>query len=235
MTLTAEQIEHLFNFTRKKYVRYYDLQVELVDHLASAIEDEMLLDSNVSFENALQTVYKRFGITGFSKVVTQKRSALEKYWRKRMLSYMKEYFRIPKIILLVCLTGIIYQVFQLMKYLNITSFAWVIPIFLLLFIGGEWYYVKTLNKTKFDSQKDLLTVESFNGMMFLPSFVLTQIMLHFLIQGNFFESEWWVMIILATLISFLLIFYHACLFVFPQWLKEEVETKYPNYISAIKT
>ncbi|MFZ1455121.1 MAG: hypothetical protein WAT46_03705 [Saprospiraceae bacterium] len=39
--LTMEQIETLFSFVKSKYVRYIDVQYELVDHLASAIEDEM--------------------------------------------------------------------------------------------------------------------------------------------------------------------------------------------------
>ena len=41
MTLTHKQIDQLFAFTKKKMVRYYDLQVELVDHLAARIEEEM--------------------------------------------------------------------------------------------------------------------------------------------------------------------------------------------------
>jgi hypothetical protein len=44
MTLNQEQIEALFRFCEKKSVRYYDLQVELVDHLAERIEEEMKAD-----------------------------------------------------------------------------------------------------------------------------------------------------------------------------------------------
>ena len=38
MKLTDTQIQDLYTFTRKHYVEYYDVQTELVDHLANDIE-----------------------------------------------------------------------------------------------------------------------------------------------------------------------------------------------------
>ena len=38
MKLTKEQIQQLYKFTRQHYVEYYDVQTELVDHLANDIE-----------------------------------------------------------------------------------------------------------------------------------------------------------------------------------------------------
>jgi hypothetical protein len=40
MKLTTEQIEQIYLFTRQHYLEWYDLQTELVDHLAVAIETE---------------------------------------------------------------------------------------------------------------------------------------------------------------------------------------------------
>ena len=39
--ITEAQYESLFAFCRKHYVQYYDVQVELVDHLAAAIEEKI--------------------------------------------------------------------------------------------------------------------------------------------------------------------------------------------------
>jgi len=39
MKLTESQIEQLFTFTQKHYVDWYDVQTELVDHLANGIEE----------------------------------------------------------------------------------------------------------------------------------------------------------------------------------------------------
>lgn len=40
MKLNESQIEELYDFTRKHFVEYYDLQIELVDHLANGIESK---------------------------------------------------------------------------------------------------------------------------------------------------------------------------------------------------
>ena len=39
MELTKNQIDELYKFTRKHYVYHYDVQSELVDHLANDIEN----------------------------------------------------------------------------------------------------------------------------------------------------------------------------------------------------
>ncbi len=43
--ITEQEINQIFDFTKKHYVEFYDVQVELVDHLANAIEDQFFLDS----------------------------------------------------------------------------------------------------------------------------------------------------------------------------------------------
>ena len=55
--LSKEQIDDIFNFVKSKYVRYIDLQYELVDHLASAVEEEMEQDQELNFSSALSKVY----------------------------------------------------------------------------------------------------------------------------------------------------------------------------------
>ena len=78
MALDQQHIEELFAFTRKEYVHWYDLQVELVDHLASGIEEEMAADPRLDFQRALEKVYGRFGIFGFSEIVKEKTKAAQR-------------------------------------------------------------------------------------------------------------------------------------------------------------
>ena len=42
--LNKKEIESLFTFCKKHFVYYYDVQVDLVDHLANAVEAELLVD-----------------------------------------------------------------------------------------------------------------------------------------------------------------------------------------------
>ena len=62
MKLSEEQIEQLYAFVRKKGLMYIDLQDEMVDHLANAIEDQMTENPEITFDKALQIEYKKFGV-----------------------------------------------------------------------------------------------------------------------------------------------------------------------------
>jgi hypothetical protein len=67
MQLTTSQIDKLFTFTRQHFGRYYDLQSELVDHLANSIEAQWeFLNEHL---RRLKYQFKKFGIYGFMDVV----------------------------------------------------------------------------------------------------------------------------------------------------------------------
>jgi hypothetical protein len=98
MKLTQEQIQRLYQFTRQHYVEWYDLQTELVDHLANAIEEQWQQNPKLSFEDALQIEFKKFGVFGFMDVVEKRQMALGKQYNKLVWSHFKDFFSIPKII-----------------------------------------------------------------------------------------------------------------------------------------
>lgn len=108
--LNEQQIDHLFDFVGSKYVRYIDVQHELVDHLASAIEEEMEA-SGSTFESALQSVYGRFPITGFASFVAEKEKGMRRYWRLRQFAYLKTYFTFPKVLMTMAIFLVSWTVF----------------------------------------------------------------------------------------------------------------------------
>jgi hypothetical protein len=110
--LDTTQIDALFDFVRSKYVRYIDVQHELVDHLATAIEEEVA-DTDVSFETALNTVYGRFPITGFATFVSEKEKAMRRYWRLRQFAYLRTYFTLPKLIMALAIFMVSWTIFGL--------------------------------------------------------------------------------------------------------------------------
>lgn len=107
MVLTQSQIDRIFEFTAQKYIKYYDVQLELVDHVASRIEDMMAADAQLQFEVALQRVYKSFGVFGFTKVQNERVSELEGYWRRKLWICMKRYFTLPLLIFTLLLSILI--------------------------------------------------------------------------------------------------------------------------------
>jgi hypothetical protein len=101
--LTAGQIQQLFAFCASKQVQYYDVQVELVDHLANAIELRMQEDPGLSFEKALELTYQDFGIFGFSKIVSAKELSVMERQRHFFYTTVKGHFKWPKLVLLLLL------------------------------------------------------------------------------------------------------------------------------------
>lgn len=104
MVLSEEQIQSLFTFCEKHFVKYYDVQVELVDHLANAVELEMQNDSKLSFEKALEKVHQSFGVMGFAPLVAEKQNQAEKQSRKIFWKLLKTQFGWPKILLFFLFT-----------------------------------------------------------------------------------------------------------------------------------
>ena len=98
MKLTASQIDNLFKFTRKHYVYHYDVQSELVDHLANDIESIWQETPNLSFEQARDKSFKKFGVFGFMDVYGARQGALQKKYMKILWQHAKAWFKLPKII-----------------------------------------------------------------------------------------------------------------------------------------
>jgi hypothetical protein len=165
MALSDPQVEQLFAFTLKKSVRYYDLQVELVDHLASSIEEEMADDSNLSFDQALQKVYNRFGIFGFAKVVQEREAALLRSNRKIWLKAAGQFFNIPKVALTA---AIFFAALFVGNYLPAESKGIIVSVVWFAFTLVE---VRHMRRARKESVRNLLLTQyttffSFSGFLF---------------------------------------------------------------------
>ena len=101
--LTNEQIDQLFTFCEKHHVHHYDVQAELVDHLANAVEERMVKDENLSFESALAVVHAAFGVLGFAGIVNARSRSLSSRYRKLKKQLFFSYFTWPKAAMTACL------------------------------------------------------------------------------------------------------------------------------------
>ena len=101
--LTKDQIEDLYAFTRKHFVEWYDLQTELVDHLANDIEAVWEENPNVSYEVARDQAFKKFGVFGFMDVIEKRRKAMSKKYMKYLYSELKKWFELPQILATIAL------------------------------------------------------------------------------------------------------------------------------------
>lgn len=73
--LTPTQIDALYGFVSKKGVKPLDVQIELVDHLATDIETRMEADNSVTFEDALEKSFSR----GFDTILQKAEQNVHKH------------------------------------------------------------------------------------------------------------------------------------------------------------
>ena len=166
MALTQTQIEELFRFCEKKLVRHYDLQVELVDHLASRIEEELEANSNLTFEVALQNVYSGFGLFGFAHIVREREQTLYKQHNKIYREEMKRFFTLPKALLTISLVLLFFQLGRFIPLENrfIVFYGVLIPCFVI-----QAYYLNSLRKKL---QKKLMLTQYLPATSLLSLFYL---------------------------------------------------------------
>jgi len=224
MKLTKEQIEQLYKFTRQHYVEHYDVQTELVDHLANDIEQIWQNQPNLSFEDARAISFKKFGVFGFMEVVESRSKALNsKYW-KMVWGIFKQFFNIPQIVIsitifLAFLIG--FQIFS-SKYFFIS-----ISIGGIIVLGFKLYFLNQEKKKRFKetNKKWLLEEYVYNlggGIGFVNLFIQ-------MVNLSPESVSTTVMIIAsAILTSFILIIYITT-FILPLKIEEILEKQYPEY------
>jgi len=99
ITLSKEQTQQLYEFTCQHYVEYFDVQTELVDHLANDIEQIWQEQPTLSFERTKDISFKKFGVFGFMDVVDSRAKALSKKYWELVWVIFKQFFTIPYIII----------------------------------------------------------------------------------------------------------------------------------------
>ncbi|OIQ93221.1 hypothetical protein GALL_248360 [mine drainage metagenome] len=110
--LTQQQIDDIAFYCYTRNVEYYDVQLELVDHIADIIEDLQKANPALSFSEALELAGKQFSDDEFSAIVKSKKEQLllrfKKLWQKEFISY----FTIPKITITMCLVAFVIWALQ---------------------------------------------------------------------------------------------------------------------------
>lgn len=107
MKINQENIERLYRFTREHFVEHYDVQTELVDHLANGIEQQWTIDPTIPFEDALNREFKKFGVFGFSELVEQRSNSILKMYLKTILKLLIKQFTQLKLFVIYASLGFI--------------------------------------------------------------------------------------------------------------------------------
>lgn len=226
MKLTPQQIERLYQFTRQHYVEWYDLQTELVDHLANAIEQQWQENPNLDFEDALQIEFKKFGVFGFMDVVEKRQAALGKKYNKIVWKHFKAFFTIPKIIITLSSIGSLFLILKNFKYAELIATSLILGVVITFWVGLLIQKRKLKTQTKESGKKWLLKdiifgYGTFAGLSSLP--------LQLIINIDFENVGILKALIISSITVSLYLIEYIMLFEIPSKAEEYLEETYPEY------
>lgn len=229
MKLTTEHINQLYKFTRAHFVEWYDLQTELVDHLANDIEHIWEKEPNLSFDQAKNKAFKKFGIFGFQDVITDKSKAVNKRYWKAFWNIFKDYFKLPKILQLFLVTLIIFIIADLTEYKTTVFIITFWTIFIIPIIFFFKYKLKLKKRFKKTGKKWMVEeIIKRSGLIFV---VGIQIPLHLLKYINIQSSSLNIieLLIASFSLSVFATFTYVLTKIIPPKMEEEMSKQFPEY------
>jgi hypothetical protein len=226
MKLSKEQIHKLYTFTRQHYVEYYDLQTELVDHLANAIEEQWQENPKLSFDEALQMEFKKFGVFGFMDVVEKRQEYLIKKYNKLVLKNLKIFFSIPKIIGTIISVALVFALLKfLQKDIPLLQITFV-TLTIIFFAGILIISRKTKKQTQLSGKKWMFK-EIIFGYGSLSGFINLPIQFSLLLKGENYAN--WFLLLVSFLIILLVLVEYIVLILIPSKAEEYLKETYPEY------
>jgi len=226
MKLTTNQIQQLYKFTRQHYVEHYDVQTELVDHLANDIEHIWLSQPNLSFEDAKTISFKKFGVFGFVEVVEARSKALNKKYWKLVWRIFKSYFKTPQLISTLALFIGIYT-----SFLIVPNQKWIYMILgfgvcaILIIRMVQLHRIKKL-RLKATNKKWLLEESILNaGNIGAFSYIYFQIPLQMDVQMH----SGVLMALVSLFFTCYIVVSYIITFVLPSQIEEILIKQYPEY------
>lgn len=231
MKLNQEQIDNLFLFTKQHYVYWYDLQCELVDHLIHDIEKMMVKDQSLTFVQAKDKAFKKFGVFGFMEVVEAKQKQLhKKYWRMVWMEF-KLFFTVPKIILTTLFFLFNYTLFKFHNnYINLIYIG-LLTVFVVVFPSIKMYKNNKELKQKIEKGKkklmahDLIAnIGSIGGFIQLP----IQFLLHVGGRSNDTLSEY--AFVYALIITIFVLITYISIFIIPKQINKKIANQDPVFL-----
>lgn len=229
MKLTENHVDELYKFARKHYVYFYDVQSELVDHLANDIERIWEEKPNLSFEQARDVSFKKFGIFGFMDVVKAKQKQMNKQYRKILWRFVKECFSVPKIVTTLMVFLFFFTLLQIKfsEYILLGILAiLLISDSINLLINRKKFKIRKEKKQKVFLLESMIreTRSGFTGFTFVNLFnIINLTKFDFSTMGIH-----WVILTSAT-VTLLCITFYVITDIIPKKAEELLQETYPEY------
>jgi hypothetical protein len=235
--LTPEQINDLFSFCEEQDVFHYDLQLELVDHLAAAIEQKWTENPKLTYDKALWAVFDQFGISGFRKIRKAKEKELRKKYSRVLWQYIGEFFKLPKIILTIIIILFLFGIFRRsennLDTFLLLLFPYLIFLAVIQFMNKKKYQISLVPGKSFLLNDHLKRIKSrFDVSFQLPTFVLI-FYVEYLQRTNTYQAHnAYIELLIAFLVAFFSIFLVAMSIYVPKRIKEDFTYDFPQFVKS---
>jgi len=219
--LTEEQVKKLYAFCIKSEIYEYDMQIEIVDHLASSIEAQWNNNPELSFGWALKNSLQRFGKNGLRKLVRKLKKQLRHNFNLVLWRYFLEYFKLPKIILTAVLFLLIYTILRLVSNNIIVLYFITIPA-ALFSLYYHYYIFPRKIEIHTTSNKSFILLDYLNNInkrigIFaqLPYWVMI-----FSNEPSFrYSNTWWKEVTISALLACLVVLFYGHFFFLPDKIR----------------
>lgn len=227
MRITQNQILELYKFTRKHYVEHYDLQTELVDHLANGIERQWAQYPNLSFEEAKQKEFQKFGVFGFMDVVAERQKAMGRKYRRILWGFFKDWWSMPKIMATLSSILIVYGLINGLPKGDL-RFGAIAGVFFSLALLFFYRAMRLRKEMEGVSKKWMLQEMIYRQGLAVQLFILP---IHFLNIGNTWQlyENFYAQMFLSILIVVLGLLFKICGYIIPSKAEELLMETYPEY------
>lgn len=236
--LIPEEIDELLTFIQRKGVIYYDVQIELIDHFACAIEKRWETEPQLSLEEALRAEFENFNRRDFNQIREAKEKALRKKYLRLQFHYIHEYFKLPKIVITIAITLTLFSAFALSGNF-IKMYTLMVLVASISFYTYYSIFYKRNNRIELSEGKYLLLYNYYESvrarsirigsglyiLLILPNYIDKQQILTY----QYLMS---VQLLVAFLLTFIGIVVFAIVIYLPQRIKEDFTREFPQFVKS---
>lgn len=235
--LSPEQIDYLFTFCGERGAHYYDVQIELVDHYATAIENRWDTAPALTFEQALQLEYNHFNQYNFKQIIKEKENSLSEKYLCQQKKYIQESIKWPHILMVAALALGVFAIFLAIDKFLVLYCFYFLAYSLILFV---FKYILFPLKYRFrpETEKSFLFIdhqdeikESMNLLVHFSGFIFCSIFL-FISPELSYSMLIFTKLFLAFLFAFSMLYIIAAYKYVPQRVKADFTREFPQFIKA---
>lgn len=110
MALTKDQIGTIKKFIKSRGFDTIEVEMEILDHVASAVESKIGQDEKLTIDKAIRQVHESFGIMGFSSIEEATSLSVHKRINRDFKQQLINSFRLPRLLYTLAIAALVYFV-----------------------------------------------------------------------------------------------------------------------------